>query len=430
MFKRLRIKLTVFCATVTAVILGGMAVASLLMTEKTLAQRGSATFTASVNSILYHLSSQRVLDHTWLSQTESNGKLMLYLEDSGKPLLYSGAWNREQRAALLPLAQAAAMEQHGFYIDRPPTNRLQSQQVLYTFTDDTGEDCYAAAAVVPLQKGWVGLVVVKPMGEERAEVAMLRNRYIFLIGGSVVLLVGFAWVFTGWAIRPIEENRKRQMAFVAAASHELRSPLAVVESSTTAAMEAPPDRARRFQETVLAECHRMSRLVGDMLLLASADNRSWSIQRAPAEPETLLLCAAEAFEEAAAKKSIHVTTQLPEVPLPRCNWDGERVTQVLTILLDNAVSYTEQGGRITLSAKKIRDRVELRVADNGPGISDEDKKKIFSRFYRADASRTQKEHYGLGLSIAQEIVRLHKGSIRVEDLPGGGTVFIVGLGVG
>lgn len=429
MFKRLRIKLTVFCAAVTGIILAGMAISSMILTERTLAQRGSATFDGDVNAVLYHLSSQKVLDHTWLSQTEANSKLMLYVEDGGKPLLYSGSWNRQQREALLPIARAAA-EQRDFDIGKSPQNRRQSTNITYTFTDGAGDSYYAAAAVVPLQKGWLGLIVIKPMTEERAEAAELRNLYTLLILVSVLLLFGFAWVFTGWAIRPIEESRKRQMEFVAAASHELRSPLAVIEASTAAATDAPPERAARFHENCLQECHRMSRLVGDMLLLAGADNRTWSINCEGVEPETLLLNVAEGFETAAAEKAIRIGVELPDIALPLCHWDGERITQVLTILLDNAVTYTGKGGKISISAKKCRDHLELRVADNGVGIPDEYKEKIFSRFYRVDASRTQKEHYGLGLSIGGEIARLHRGSLRVEDAPGGGAVFVLSLPVG
>ncbi|MEG0943024.1 MAG: HAMP domain-containing sensor histidine kinase [Angelakisella sp.] len=427
MFKRLRISLTVFCAVITGIILVGMSVFSLILTESTLKQRGQATFATDVNPVLYHISSQKMLDHTWLSQTETNGRMMLYLEDSGMPLLFSGSWSRETRKQILSLAKDIALTQHGFDIGVPPDNPLQTSQIIYSFTDPQGESYYAAAAVVPLKKGWVGLVMAKPMSEEKAEVAQLRMGYAALTAIAMVLLIVFAWIFTGRAIRPVEESRKRQMEFVSAASHELRSPLAVIEASTTAGMQAPPDKARHFQETILEECHRMSRLIGDMLLLASADNRTWSIHKEPTEPETLLLNMAEGFEAAAAQKFIQIKVILPGEPLSRCSCDKQRIEQVLAVLLDNAISYTGENGKIELSAREYHDHLELRVADNGSGISNEYKEAIFNRFYRLDAARTKKAHYGLGLSIAREIATLHKGTLKVEDAVGGGSVFVLSL---
>lgn len=101
--------------------------------------------------------------------------------------------------------------------------------------------------------------------------------------------------------------------------------------------------------------------------------------------------------------------------------------QVLSILLDNAVSYTPPGGAISLSLKLEPDKVLLGVSDNGDGISDEEKEAVFDRFYRCDKSHKDKSHFGLGLCIAHEIVRMHKGKLWIEDTPGGGATFIVSI---
>ena len=102
---------------------------------------------------------------------------------------------------------------------------------------------------------------------------------------------------------------------------------------------------------------------------------------------------------------------------------------MLTILVDNALSYGGEGCHILLEARQNRGRVELMVADNGPGIPPAQRKRIFERFYRTDPARSKKDHYGLGLSIAREIICLHRGSIRVEETPGGGATFILSLPV-
>ena len=110
MFKRLRRKLTLYCTAVTSVILAGMALASLSLSEQALNQRGSAAFAGDVNAILYHIISQKVLDHTWLAQTETSGQLMILVEDSGQSLLFSGSWDRPHRQELLEAARHTALE--------------------------------------------------------------------------------------------------------------------------------------------------------------------------------------------------------------------------------------------------------------------------------------------------------------------------------
>ena len=107
--------------------------------------------------------------------------------------------------------------------------------------------------------------------------------------------------------------------------------------------------------------------------------------------------------------------------------DAERLKQLLAILLHNALEHTPPGTAVTLRlcAGGAKAPLSIAVADNGPGIADADKAKIFERFYRADPSRTDKQHCGLGLAVAQELARLHGAALRVSDTPGGGATFTV-----
>ena len=145
----------------------------------------------------------------------------------------------------------------------------------------------------------------------------------------------------------------------------------------------------------------------------------------PVDADTLLITQYELFEKLAAQRQISLAVSLPEdAPLPRIYGDEQRLCQVLSILIDNALSYTPAGGRVVLGAKGEGGNVLLSVSDDGPGIPDAEKQRIFERFYRADGSRSKKDHHGLGLSIAREIVSLHHGRLEVRDAPGGcGSVF-------
>ena len=176
----------------------------------------------------------------------------------------------------------------------------------------------------------------------------------------------------------------------------------------------------------------MSRLVDDLLLLARADAGSWTLRCEEVDVETLVLSQSEVFEGVAAEKKISVTAGFDgDEALPPVYGDPQRLGQVLAILLDNAVSYTPAGGRIHVHAGGEGGSVRLSVADTGPGIGEGDMRHIFERFYRADSARSAKDHYGLGLSIAQEIVSLHGGEIAVKNNPGGaGCTFTVELPAG
>lgn len=416
-FLRLRIRLTAACSLVTGLVLLGMALASLAFSEAQLRQRTEDEFNASLDAILLYLGNTQSVDQSWLIQTETSGGLQIRIEDKGRPLLYgSGRDNR-----LFHLAVGKAETDYGFSPSEPPTSLLP-QGVIFPLTD--GAQYLAAVKTVPVSRGgWLGVTVLKPVPQ------IWRLRLIF--GGCALLaflcLAVFSWYFTARAIRPVEESRKQQTEFVSAASHELRSPLAVMQASADAMQDAPPEQAKRFARTISEECARLSRLNDDLLLLAGADNGRWTMEPAWEEPETILLSVYESFGPMAVRKKIILHILLPDDPLPKVRCDSLRIRQLLAILLDNALSYTPAGGRVTLQAAVSGNTVHFIVKDNGSGIPDSQKRLIFQRFYRADSSRSKKEHYGLGLSIAKEIAQLHKGSLTVEDAPGGGASFTLSL---
>ena len=122
-------------------------------------------------------------------------------------------------------------------------------------------------------------------------------------------------------------------------------------------------------------------------------------------------------------------SRCPDEELPRIFCDRNRVIQILTVLLDNALSYTREGGQIDLTVSSSSRYICYAVADHGKGIPDEEKPFIFDRFYQSSRARDQKEHFGLGLSIARELAKLHKGELAVQDTPGGGCTFLLTLPV-
>ena len=125
--------------------------------------------------------------------------------------------------------------------------------------------------------------------------------------------------------------------------------------------------------------------------------------------------------------ALPISISLPDEKIRPVSCDRDRIRQVLSILLHNAFCYTPPGSHILLSLSETPPGLSLSVSDDGPGIPDESKAHIFERFYRADASRSDSTHFGLGLSIAWEILRAHRGTISVKDAPGGGASFTLTL---
>ena len=352
----------------------------------------------------------------------NNGKRLFFDKLNEESSSNASGENGRKSSVENMLAEAARISREEQGLDVEYTGSISLPKEVYFET----ADFYACTALIPKGSGVLSLVLVYPLDGLKGQIFHQRILWGGLLLIAVLALVVFSWFFTGKMLRPLEENRKRQTQFIASASHELRSPLAVILSSVQA-IEADPGECRRFLSTIKSEGTRMSRLIGDMLALANADNKSWSIMKSPCELDTLLLETYEKYEPLLREKGISMNVELPDESLSPCRCDGGRISQVLGILLDNGASYVPTGGKIRSGVEEKEKYFRIYVEDNGPGISDENKEAVFQRFYRADSSRKDKQHFGLGLCIAKEIVTLHHGSIRIEDTKGGGTTFVVRL---
>lgn len=183
------------------------------------------------------------------------------------------------------------------------------------------------------------------------------------------------------------------------------------------------------RNVILNECNRMSGLIKSMLSLAASDTGCWKMNMRQEDVDTLLIETWEEFSRPAQKKNLHLDLNIEE-HYPKLICDKEHLKQAIGILLDNAISYSQPGLSIEMGARVVEKFIIFYVTDHGSGIAEKDKDKIFQRFYSGDSSRTDKNHFGLGLSIAEEIVKLHHGTIVLKDTPGGGCTFEIQMGVG
>ena len=225
----------------------------------------------------------------------------------------------------------------------------------------------------------------------------------------------------------IERSYNSQKQFVSDASHELRTPIAVLQGYINMLKrwgKSDPEVLEEGINAIAQETESMKELVESLLFLARHDKKTLMMEMEPFDALDVLT---ELHREAAM-----VTPEDTFIlsPAASCPMEGDRsmVKQVMRILCDNAVKYTPKGGIINLSIERRPGWVTLSVADNGPGISQEDLPKIFERFYRADAARrSEGGGHGLGLSIARIIVMAHGGKLRVRSKVGVGSTFYVDL---
>ncbi|MDB5084841.1 MAG: hypothetical protein JWN30_1727 [Bacilli bacterium] len=236
-----------------------------------------------------------------------------------------------------------------------------------------------------------------------------------IIGGVVAVLAGF--FLAERALIPIRLSWDKQQQFVADASHELRTPLSVIQASSELLLRHPDNSIEEEGRTVysiLKESKRMSKLVSDLLTLARSDSNQLQIQLHPFRLDHTLTEIVDQFRQLAEMKEISIESEIDD----NMEWSGDeqRIRQLFVILLDNAVKYTAEQGKIKVSCLRLAHHIELSVEDNGIGIPEEDLPRVFERFYRGDKVRSRVEGgTGLGLSIAKWIVEEHKGKIHIES---------------
>lgn len=428
MFRKVHVRLTLLCAGITAVIMIVMSLCYLYVSEDGLYKNQFQAFQNDINTITTNLEQQSVISMEWLSKMEAQGNYLFYVLDNGIPFLYNQLNDPDaSQARTLLLEESLDAYQNilsDSSVDR--TGSYNAWHLEFEFTSASTDIKYFGS-VLNMGKNAASLeiIVLSSLESLEEQIREQRLRFIGIDFAAILMLTVFSWIFTGRLLHPIMENQQKQAQFVASASHELRTPLAVILSASECCKTAPPEKQEGFLKTISNEGARMSALVSDMLTLSGSDSHHFSIKLQAIELDTLLMNSYEAFEPLAKEKSISLSIHLPEHALPLCNADPERISQVVSILLHNAISYTPERGKIELSLSYQKSHFHISVRDNGIGISDEDKKRVFDRFYRAEKSRSTKEHFGLGLSIAYEIVKAHNGSILVTDTPGGGSTFTV-----
>ena len=255
--------------------------------------------------------------------------------------------------------------------------------------------------------------------------AILLAGVVGLIGAAIVTLI-----VTGRALVPIRRSFDAQRRFVADASHELRTPAALIRANAEV-MEREglaTEGGRPLVADIIGEADRLGRLVSDLLQLAATDATGTAIGARPIDLAALATDTVRQAQALASSRGTHLAMHPSRSDMAVVGGDRDQLIQLLLILLDNAFDHSPEGGTVTVGVGRAGETVELTVADAGPGIPPSDRQRVFEPFTRLPGvQRDRAGGTGLGLAIARRIVTAHGGTIRVDDAPAGGAAFVVTL---
>jgi signal transduction histidine kinase len=305
----------------------------------------------------------------------------------------------------------------GLPFEGPAQRAAQEGETVFE-TVDGPEGQMLRVASLPVTGREGDVAVVQAAQSRRVVREAVGSLVLILIPVGIVglLLAGVGGLFmSGRAMQPVKDSFQRQRTFIADASHELQTPLALAKISAEVMKRNPTDPGNEeIIDDQLSELDRMDTLLYDLLTLARLDADRLDVE---SKPFDLAIVAAETtgrFLARAAEEGIRLEVEVPEELAVR--GDPEKTAQVLAALLDNAMRYTPRGGTITVFGRPLDGWAEVSVMDTGPGISPEHLPRIFDRFYRAEEARTRAGGgTGLGLSIARDLARAQSGELTAEN---------------
>ena len=277
------------------------------------------------------------------------------------------------------------------------------------------------------QKYYIDLLV--NVNSEKEMMETFTKTLVVSTGIVIILSIFISFYLAKKSLDPIVRAYKKQAEFVQNASHELRTPLTIIQAKQEMLLQEPESKIIDKSEDIaltLNETRRLSKMVGELMDLARSDSNRTVINKTKEDLNELIREVSLPYQEMADLQGKKLNLELS--CKKEVNIDRNKIKQLMVILLDNALKYTEENDIISVEARNNDDKIFINVKDTGIGISDEGLKHIFERFYREDKARSRaKGGTGLGLSIAHTIVKAHGGTIKIVHNKPKGTIVIVKL---
>ncbi|MEG1457965.1 MAG: HAMP domain-containing sensor histidine kinase [Acetivibrio sp.] len=424
MFKQLKRKLVCLYTITTGIILTLVVILALFTGFWRDDETQLQEFYNNFNMISSKLQLENTISNAFIAEQEDRNHLVIGMEENGKSLQFlrgkENQWLRNRQ--LKKLRELAKKD--GLDTSMKPISVEEIRSDVYQWEDENIH-YYGQILMFSTSNGYRSLLMLEGFSTVKKERWKQSILFLVIDIAGIAALYGTAVWFVRKSLKPVEENKRRQIEFVAAASHELRSPLAVIKANLSWMKEEEQEK-EACEEQIERECNRMAGLVNDMLFLASADGGNWNICLKEVEVENLLIEVYESYLPLCREKGIFLEMDFQEEEIAKIQGDKDRMKQIFSILLDNALRFSKEGERIVIRGKMIlhgKRKILLEVEDHGRGIPEEKRKLIFERFYQEDTARKDKKHFGLGLSIAKELVELQKGRIVCKETKNGGSTF-------
>ena len=314
----------------------------------------------------------------------------------------------------------------GGYFDLTDREYLQQIVNLALSADqESGElKQYDLRYLVAMSPGGLSIV----FADTATEAATIRSMFyscMFIFVAAILVFLGISILLSRWAVKPVAKAWDQQRQFVADASHELKTPLAVIMANAELMQNeetAESDR-KQFSENILTTTYQMRSLVENMLEMARVDNGAVKMHFTSLDMSELISNAVLSFQLLYEEKGLGLRCAISD-GIFICGSE-QHLYQVMDVLLDNALKYSTPGGMVSVDLTASGRNCLLAVSSPGDPISGDDLKNIFKRFYRADKARGRNGSYGLGLSIAESIVESHKGKIWAESEDGLNSFFVL-----
>lgn len=234
--------------------------------------------------------------------------------------------------------------------------------------------------------------------------------FLFILLEIVILII--SQLLSAWMIKPVKMSFDKQKQFIADASHELKTPLAIIMASAESVQVE--EKEQKWLNNIKSESERMNKLISSLLDLAKIENEVATKPKEVANLSKLVEMSILSFESLAYEKEVELTYEIEKELTIQCN--GEEIKELMSILLDNAIKHSTKKGKINVELKADKNHILLKVTNKGNPIPPGEEEKIFERFYRVDKARNRKENrYGLGLAIAKGIVDNHHGKISASS---------------
>ena len=261
-------------------------------------------------------------------------------------------------------------------------------------------------------------IVFADTATESATIRSMIYTCVFIFIAAMIIFFGISILLSRWAIKPVAKAWDQQRQFVADASHELKTPLAVIMANAELMQieETPEEDKLKFSSNILSMTYQMRSLVENMLEMARVDNGTINFNFTELNLSELVNDAVLSFQLLYEENNMGLRCAISENI--SIHGSESHIYQVMDVLLDNALKYSFAGGMVSVDLFQNGRNCLLSVASPGHPLSKEDLKNIFKRFYRADRARAMNGSYGLGLSIAESIIDAHKGKIWAESING------------